>query len=183
MSLGFNESDDILTYPEGDSESGLGGEFTSAALDVLSLTHCVFALGNIARSHFSGARAVARLRSLIQDLDARVKKLEAKRPGDSPAMRDKLKSSHFKEAVLVASSESVLSSNEEHVKHFAAVLAGSLTPSQWHPSNDNVSDLIRDLSRLTDYDIESLQVLSLAFKGLLVQHLGSPNPFLYTNKN
>jgi len=186
MSAGFDEKDGPLTYPDPDDDRGLGGEFANTALELVSLGVPLFGAIKFVYSHLSIAQQNARLRTLFKDLTASLKKVEVKQRGDARGiqdLREKLESTSFKEALIVAAEQTVRASNQEQVGRFVAVLAGSLTPSQWHPPNDNVSDLIRDLSRLTEYDIKCLQVLSLAFKGLLLQHLGSPNPFLFTTNN
>jgi hypothetical protein len=169
-----------------DDSGGLGKVFAEAALSIFTLHFQYAVLPKIIYDHFSKHKRELRIKKTLTDTAKALEKIEKDRALDRDTLSEiqaQIEGPEFKDAFVTACEESVRAANEKKVDQFISVLAGSLTPSQWSSKDEDVATLIRDLAQLGDRDIQVLQVLSFAFKGLMSQPSSMSDNYLFTNNN
>lgn len=150
-----NELDQIeLQYPERSENPGL--EVTMKLLSGLAPVGPVISIIQGLRDHFSWKYAIRRLEILFKALEE-----EVRRQGKTTEeVKERLETPEALESIIRAVSITVQTSNEWKIERFGEVLgyeAASGDKRGW----DEASALIDDLSRLTQADIATLELLVL----------------------
>lgn len=175
--------DRLLNDPVEDS-GGLGTEFGEATLAIFSIYFPYAGLAKVFYDQFSKVKRDSRIKEMLSDLQKAIENIKSTHAADNRAIQSYLEGPKFRQAFLTACEETLRATDAKKVKQFIAVLAGSVTPNEWSGKDEDFATLIRDLSQLGERDIQVLQVLSFAFKGLMGQPSSQiPEEFLFTNNH
>lgn len=153
-----------------------------AALAVLNLLGPVADVVKVARERFRSENREGRVEYLFIAMDLKFKEID-KKFGSNEAEMSKLKeritSPEFREGSETAAEEAVRAVSREKIDQFAAVLAGSLIPTQWADPKQDIATMIRDLAQLGDRDIQVLGILVSVHASAIssMPNLQSPDSF------
>ena len=170
----------LEAWPE--EPEGYAGRFAELALKFSGLFFPPAAVLAILKERFHPASRIERLEYLFVGMASKLRLMESGFR-DSP---EKLKEAHgrlegpaFQRAVAAACQEADRAVDKEKIEQLAAVLVGSLAPSQWADPNADLAALIRDLGQLGGEDLRTLDVLRTAFREIIAQtpNLNDPNHF------
>ena len=171
-------------YPPEDPK-GMGKTFTDLSLSFAGIVFTPAAILKVLKDQFWTANRFGRIEYLLNGFRLGFKQLESQASTDREKMKkiqERIEGPQFQESVAVACEEATRTTNTKKIDHFAMVLAGSLTPTQWSSEGEDIATLIRDLAQLGDRDIEVLEKLSLSFGGLMLTNPTLPSS-LFTDNN
>lgn len=165
-------------YPE--QQKNKVGEL---ALELAGVALWQFKVFNIVRSRILGDYGLERVRALMNALETefhRDHKRVEKAQCDIEALKEKINSPEFADALVLAADEAQRTQRERKVERLGAVLAnGLLSEDDEIVAGDDLVGYIRDLSSLTEGDVQALQFLGDVFKDPIRQRpeMDDPNDF------
>jgi hypothetical protein len=167
-------------WPE--EPEGLGRTFGELAFSFTSLVFPPAAVLKILTDQFLPANRFKRIDYLLRAVSIGLKGLEAQVGADREKMKEiqtQIEAPRFQEAVSMACEEAARASDTKKVKRLAAVLTGSLTPSQWTDPNADLAAMVRDVAQLGEQDIHALDILTAVFASVInyAPNLNDPNAF------
>lgn len=167
-------------FPE--EPEGLGKTFGELALSFAGLVFPPAAVLKILTDQFLSANRFKRIDYLLRVMSMGLKGLESEVGADREKMKEiqaQIESPRFQEAVSTACEEAARASSTKKVERLAAVLTGSLSPSQWADPNADLAAMIRDVAELGEQDIRALGILKVTFASVVnhAPNLNDPNAF------
>jgi hypothetical protein len=171
-------------FPE--EPEDFGSTLAELALSLSSLAFLPAALMKIAWDQFRPASREDRVKHLMRAFYVALKDFESQIGSDREKMkevREKIESPRFEEAVRTACEESARSASTKTVQRMAEVLAGSLSPTQWSPKDEDVAALIREVAQLGDRDVQVLAKLGSVFGGLMIANPKLNENRIFTDNN
>ena len=174
--------DDVIdasysAWPE-ESENLLGETFLTAMSPFLDVAH----LAHLFKERFATKARIDRINYLLQafrlricELDERTKNLKDERE----AIRAKLTSPEFSEAVFLAMQESARTLSEKKLERYSSILGNCLDTDEQVDSTIDLATFVRDVSQLGDEDIRVLGILREVFDPVIkaAPNLNDPNAF------
>jgi hypothetical protein len=113
--------------------------------------------------HFSTNKRIERIHEVLVALKQELEALQAYYVGDEQtlgAISNYLKSPEFSEALITAAEEAVRNANAERIKRLARVLTNGSDPNTEPSNEDDLTSFIRDVSLLSEGDIQILKQLA-----------------------
>jgi hypothetical protein len=169
-----------------DEPEGLGKKFADLALSFLGLVLPPAAIVKILNDQFLPENKAARVKYLFDAMAIKLKEVEAKCASSREKlaeMKARLEEPAFQRAVATACEEAARANDLERIKRFALVLASSPTPGKWSTDGDDIATFIRDLSQLSEKDIQVLEGLSMAFGNFVLSNPDLADSTIFTNNN
>jgi hypothetical protein len=167
-------------WPE--EREGLGVKFAKLALSGGALSWTPAAILKILLDQFGEANRGGRIQYLLDGIRAGFQVLESQIGADREKVdqvQARIDSPQFQQAVAAACEEAARATDEKKIQRLAAVLTGSITPSQWADPKADLAAMIRDIAELGTRDVEALDVLRTTFRDVVIHHpkLDDPNAF------
>lgn len=161
---------------------GYAGKFGELALKFSGLYFSPAAILAILKDRFDPASRIKRLEYLFDGMASKLRLMEAELKDSHEKLKEaqaRLEAPAFQRAVAAACEETARATDKERIEQFAAVLVGSLTPSQWGDPNADLAAMIRDLGQLGTEDIRALDILKITFREVVAytSNLNDPNQF------
>jgi hypothetical protein len=113
--------------------------------------------------HFSTNKRIERIHEVLFVLKDELQALQSQYIGDKQtleAIGNYLKSPEFSEALIATAEEAVRNTNAERNKRLARVLANGSDPNIEPSNEDDLTSFIRDVSQLSEGDIQVLKQLA-----------------------
>jgi hypothetical protein len=124
--------------------------------------------------HFSTNKRIERVNEVLIAFKRELEALQNSYNEDKQrldAISENLKSAEFNEAVIAAAEEAVRNTNAEKIKRLARVLANGSDPNTEPSSEDDLTSFIRDVSMLSESDIQVFKQLASSVPlGLMLAH-------------
>jgi hypothetical protein len=165
-------------YPE--QQKNKVGEL---ALELAGVALWQFKIFNILRSRILGDYGLERVKALFNALQGefhRDKQRVEKAQRDIEALKQKINSPEFVDSLVLAADEAQRTQSERKIECLGAVLANALLSEDDEiVAGDDLVGYIRDLSSLTQGDVQALQFLGDVFKDPIGQRpeMDDPNDF------
>lgn len=169
-----------------DEPDGLGKKFADLALSFLGLVFPPATVVKIMRDQFLPQNRVGRIEYLFRGMALKLKDVEAKCAGSREkiaAIQARMDEPAFQKAVATACEEAARSSDTARIERFALVLANSPTPGRWSTDADDIATFIRDLTQLSERDLQVLERLSMAFGNLVLSNPELNDSSVFTRNN
>jgi hypothetical protein len=138
---------------------------------------------NILRSRILGDYGLERVKALFNALESEFRRDQhrvGKAQGDIEALKDKIGSPEFADSLVLAADEAQRTESERKIERLGAVLANALLSEDDEiVAGDDLVGYIRDLSSLTEGDVQALHFLGDVFKDPIRQRpeMDDPNEF------
>src|SRR5262245_3327605 len=141
--------------------------------DVADKVHPIAGLINIIQKFYSREDGEQRVKALLKTLESKIRRLDETLES---VIRNLKSPEGFAEAVIEAVDASLRTSNLTKIKRFAAILGFSVTHQDSRTDWDEVASYIRDISQLSDQDIEALKILYSVYAPLFSGETIDLNP-------
>jgi len=155
------------------------------ALELAGVALWPFKVFNIVRSRILGDYGLERVSALMNALESefdrdqqRVEKAQA----DIDALKKKIDSPEFADSLVLAADEAQRTQSKRKIERLGAVLANALLSEEDEiVAGDDLVGYIRDLSSLTEGDVQALQFLGDVFNDAIRQRpdMDDPNEFTF----
>jgi hypothetical protein len=126
----------------------------------------VVAIADSLHEHFLNRNRFERIQQALLVFKSEIEALDKECAGDREklgAMRDYLRSPELAEAILATAEEAARSTNMKKIERLGLALANSCDSTIEPSSSDDLTSFIRDLSQLSEGDVQALrQLTSLA---------------------
>lgn len=153
------------------------------ALELAGVAFPLFKVFNIVRSRILGDYGLERIGALLNALQVefhREQQRVEKAQRDIEALKEKINSPEFADSLILAADEAQRTQSERKIERLGAVLANALLSEDDEAvAGDDLVGYIRDLSSLTEGDVQALRFLGDVFKNPIRQRpeMDDPNEF------
>jgi hypothetical protein len=165
-------------YPEREKN-----RFGEAALELAGVALWQFKVLNIVRSRILGDYGQERVNALVSALQGEFQRDQQrleKAQREIEALKEKINSPEFVDSLVLAADEAQRTQSERKVERLGAVLANALLSEDADAvAGDDLVGFIRDLSSLTEGDVQALQFSGDVFRDPIRQRpdMDDPNDF------
>jgi hypothetical protein len=173
--------DAALTVYEGDPQDSVFETILKIAGQLFLPVGMITAL----RDHFSAVTRQERILELLRVFKSEVEALQNESAQDharGEAVKKKLASPKFTEAVLTAAEEAQKTADSRKIDRLACALANCADPESKISDDDDLASFIRDVSQLSELDIQALKIIYATYEDDIAAYPNLNDPNVFTSR-